>query len=129
MTSATLNQAGKFRELTCKGAFEFALTKSEVGFITLEPEGEAECASENPASFKETLGGECDLGSVNFFNNGTGESYSYHGSPLTCFSSNNSQVKFLMQPINGKMIRIIRASSSETGIQSEILFERTSDGV
>ncbi|MBM3383388.1 MAG: hypothetical protein FJY29_13275 [Betaproteobacteria bacterium] len=129
LSSATLNQGGKFRELTCKGEFKFSLKKAEVGLITLEPDGEAECASENPASFKEILGGECDLGFVNFFNNGQGESYIHNGSSLTCFSASGSQVKFTMQPINGKIIRINRSSSNDIDVQSEILFERISDGV
>jgi hypothetical protein len=129
LTSATLNQGGKFRELSCKGEFEFSLQKADVGFITLEPSGQSECASANPASFKERLGGECDLGFVNFFNNGMGESYIHSGSSLTCFSSSNSEVRFVLQPINSKTIRITRSSSSETDIQSEILFERSRDAL
>ena len=129
LASATLNQGGKFRELSCEGEFEFSLKKAEVGFITLEPSGKSECASENPASFQEVLGGDCDLGPVNFFNNGQGESYIHNGSSLTCFSSVGSEVKFVLQPMNSKAIRIMRSSASEKDIHSEILFERVRDGL
>ena len=126
LSSAVLNEGGKFRELTCKGEFEFLLAKNSES-VQIEPTGEATCTGPQPASFSEILGGDCDLASFALVNNSEGEIYSQSGATLSCDSAPSDKVVFTIQAVSKKALRLSRSRGHSGDTRSELIFVRSAN--
>lgn len=123
LSSAVFNEGGKFRELTCKGEFEFLLAKNGES-VQIEPTGEATCTGPQPASFSEILGGDCDLPSFVLVNNSEGEIYSQSGATLSCDSAPSDKVVFALQAVSKNALRLARSQGQSGDTRSEFIFVR-----
>jgi hypothetical protein len=123
--SGLLNQDGKFRELSCVGAFQFDLIK-EQSTIELRPQGTANCMAANPASFVERLGGDCELQPLILSAAEDESSFATSGATISCQLRSHFASKLILQSVSDRSIRLTHRGSTEN-VQSEIIFERISN--
>lgn len=121
LKSGVLNQNGQFRELTCKGEFEFDLSKKE-STLELKGIGEARCAAASPASFVESFGGDCALLPVILTNTSEEGAFSSSGSTLTCNLRTSPDAQITVQAVGESSILLTRRGTAEN-TQSEIIFQ------
>jgi hypothetical protein len=126
LKSAVLINQGKMSELVCQGDFFIVVTK-DAELARVQPLGSATCPAPNPASFVETLGGDCEQSPVELSPTRSGLSYSETGVDWSCASRSSALLEYTLDGVSADVLRVTRRNIQLSDLNTELVFSRTDD--
>lgn len=126
LKSAVLVNQGKLSELICQGDF-FIVVSKDAELVRVQPVGSATCPAPNPASFVETLGGDCEQSPVEMSPNASALSYSETGVDWSCASRSSALLEYTLDGVSSNAMRVTRRNIRLPELKTELTFIRTDD--